>query len=451
MHEYVGAAVLEAERTLAAAYIPPRKARTSPLFDAVQQSLHDHCQRVGTLITPDEIVTGCNGIPPLVRDYIAYANKRTSAPLLFHVGTCMVVLSTVARRQVRVSFAHKRTFPNIWVLILATPRVYHKTTSMEIGIDLIQAAQLGKYLYPQDTTPEALVNVLEKIPQGTLIRDEFSGFMSVMRKDYGSGLKDLLMALYDCPDSYTRILRKETFVLRSLFLSLLSGTTVTNFLSKLENDDWTTGFTARFLFVLPDEPAVYKDATFTTPNLAADRQQIITTLDRIIPHIDTGLYEVKMSPEALARFNQYGRDIQAEVNAIANQADQDALAANYYEIQVYAVKMVALMAMVNPTNAFEVDKEGGGTIPLDLPTMLAGIVLAELFKDQFRRLRTEQGLRIDLNRGEKLLKHVSRCPGISYRNLLHDSHLTADIFKATLADLKAGGLIREIDGRYYQA
>jgi len=273
--------------------------------------------------------------------------------------------------------------------------------------------------------------------------------MSVMKKEYGSGLKDMLMALYDCPDSYTRILRKETFVLSGLFLSVLSGTTVTNFLSKLDDDDWTTGFTARFLFVLPDEPAVYKDATFTTPTLSADRQQLITTLDGIIPHIDTGLYEIRMTPEALARFNQYGRDIQTEVNATTNQAEQDSLAANYSEIQVYAVKMAALMSMVNSTNQFERDDAGNGTIQMDLPTMLAGIVLAELFKDQFKRLRSEQGLKVDQYRADKLLNRIAKNPGITYRSLEQLSHMKAAIFGPTLDDLKAKGLIKESNGRYH--
>lgn len=419
--------------------------------DAYKQQISEAQQALqgaiegSTLLSPEERIIGIHAIPRFIQDYASYAHSRTGAPILYHIGVSTSLLSAIVSRYARIPFAHKTIYLNIWLLLLGMTRMFKKTTSIDIGLELLLAV-LPDCIYSQEHSPEALIEEMAANAQKALIRDEFSGFLANMNRSYSEGHKEFLMNMYDCPNSYTRKLRKEEFSLKKVYLPLLSGTTTTCFISNLGSDDWENGFLARFLFILPDKLPPYRDASFIKAEHLKQRQQLIDQLKEIKDMVRAAGRDIYMTEDALRRYNLYCSNLEKEVYS---DADRIPLSGSYSELEVYASKIAALMEIANAyheNRLAEVDK-----LFISNSTLLSALVLVEIFKDQVRRLLMAQ--RYEIGESERkvteniILKH----PGISYRELLHRSHLRAERLKVVIGTLKGEEVIRQEGKTFYHA
>lgn len=396
-----------------------------------------------SLLTHEEVEVAKGAIPRFVTRYIEYARSRTSAPMLYHLAIVLLLLSRAASRHIDLPFVHRKVFANIWVLLLGFTRLYKKTTSIDLGLDILLAA-IPDSTYSEDHSPEALIEEMEAKPQGALVRDEFSGFMANMNRSYSEGHKELMMRLYDCPDRYHRKLRQKDFNLDRVYLSLLSGTTTSRFLSKLSPDDWENGFLARFLFVLPEERAEYRDARFIDEKHLQERNQLVDQLKRIHEVVSKRGREMFMTEEALARYNQYCRDLEDEVQNDENSIE---LAGSYSELETYAAKIALLLGVAKGVEKEELEKIAKPT--LSLQTVLAALMLTEVFKTQVERLLMTQREQVDRKAIKRLETAILKRPGISYRELLQNSNMPAENLGRILGVMESEGLVTEKSRRYY--
>jgi len=409
-----------------------------------QQALQEAVEG-STLLSPEERIIGIHAIPKFIHDYVSYAHSRTSAPILYHIGVSLSLLSVIVSRYARIPFAHKRIFPNIWLLLLGITRMFKKTTSIDIGLELLLAV-LPDCIYSQEHSPEALIEEMATNAQKALIRDEFSGFLANMKRSYSEGHKEFLMNMYDCPDSYTRKLRKEELPLKKVYLPLLSGTTTNRFISNLTSDDWENGFLARFLFILPEELPPYRDATFIKDEHLEQRQRLIEELRGIKDMVRIRGRDIFMTGDALKRYNLYCSNLEKEIQS---DADRIPLSGSYSELEVYAAKIASLMEIANAyceSRLADVDK-----LFISDSTLLSALVLTEIFKEQVRRLLMAQRCEISQSERKVVENIVLKYPGISYSDLLHRSHLRAERLKTIIDILKVEEVISQVGGNFYHA
>jgi Protein of unknown function (DUF3987) len=212
-----------------------------------------------------------------LEEYVAYAmHAAPMTPRNFHEAAGLFAASmAVARRLVCVHGAH-RTYPNLYFLFVSPSTVDHKSTGKDVLQAVIHGAGLAHLLMPRKATPQALVHDLDyaKLPkprqlldldafllrrafaaQRGWLRDEASALFASLKQEFNSGLLELILELYDCPEYYDdlTISRDETRIDRA-YLSFFGLSTPVEMAPHFANlGYWSNGLWARCLVLTPDD------------------------------------------------------------------------------------------------------------------------------------------------------------------------------------------------------
>ena len=140
-------------------------------------------------------------------------------------------------------------YPNLDVILIGLSGVARKSSAMKLAMSYLPDDL--KNSLPNAFSPEALQEALSERPQGLVWIEEIGGFLlSIKKKDYMSGMADLLCQLFECPDTYNKRLRSQTFNLRNVCFNIVSATTPSRFLDTVEPSDFNSGFMSRKLVVV---------------------------------------------------------------------------------------------------------------------------------------------------------------------------------------------------------
>lgn len=179
--------------------------------------------------------------------YINYATQLTDAPVIFHKYGALFDLSVcVGRTQIKVK--PNGLYPDLWVILLGQSTLARKTVSIKIATEILphQAHQL-----PQSWSPEGLQEALSESPEGYMVSDEAAGFLeSIKKKNFMVETAEVMCKLFDCPDYFSRRLRRGKIEGKNIYISLLGATTLYNYSQSVTEGDIKSGFWARFLPVL---------------------------------------------------------------------------------------------------------------------------------------------------------------------------------------------------------
>lgn len=187
--------------------------------------------------------TGSNEVS-FLDAYRDFFKNYTDSPPVFCEAIGVNLLSVaVGRIPIRLT---PTVYPNVWTLIVGESWLTRKTTA----INALPIAD--EYKMPCSFTPEGLEASLKEHNQGLIYKDEISGFLrSIKKKDYMKEMAELLNFLYNCPNSYSRELKKAKFDLKDVCFNILGGTQPVSLLDKevATKEDFQTGFLARFMIV----------------------------------------------------------------------------------------------------------------------------------------------------------------------------------------------------------
>ncbi len=225
-----------------------------------------------------------------VTDYIAWSGASANeTPLIFHEGAALYLAAVAIGRRLFINTPwRQQVFPNLYVMIVAVSTYYRKSAGLSLAGEVARVA-MPHMILPQPGSPENFMNMLggvlpsnfETIPaldrdrltkgnnyaaQRGILRDELSALFKSMTKDYMSGMKELIMQLYDCPpylDSNTN--NRGMVVIRDTALSILGAATPAELASALTANDWYNGNLARFALLTPEPD--YKERPAPTGDL----------------------------------------------------------------------------------------------------------------------------------------------------------------------------------------
>ncbi len=189
-----------------------------------------------------------------IKDYYSYACPLTEAPESFHLFVAFALAAAVCSRNVFFRLGPQVIYPNIWILLVAPSSRCRKTTAVNMGRSLLWKLE-NDYVYPNEFSSEALLELLQERPQGLFCWSEFGGVLEQFNRSYMIGTKEMLTDLYDCPQRHTRHLKKDIITIENPCISILSASTVAWLNSKLREDDIMSGFLARFVYVSGTEPS----------------------------------------------------------------------------------------------------------------------------------------------------------------------------------------------------
>jgi hypothetical protein len=211
-------------------------------------------------------------------DYTRYASlvsERT--PAIVHEAAGLWLASVAVARRLYVPMPHGDVFPNLYALAVAPTTLYAKTTGLNVMTTLLDDA-LPHLTLSNESTPEALLSELAgKEPpnltgaeitdkerelwrlgqrfaaQRGLVLEEASSLLAGLRKEYMQGMAELLLRLYDCPNSYRRHTRGGGYmVIRQAYMSIVGWTTPARLRTAETNTAWHDGLFARFALLTPE-------------------------------------------------------------------------------------------------------------------------------------------------------------------------------------------------------
>ena len=183
--------------------------------------------------------------------YREWGEAATDAPPQFHdMGAFMVMSALMAGNlQLRVRWGTIR--PNLWGLVLGETTLARKTTTTRMAMQLI--ADVDKnLLLATDGSVEGIISSMagRSNAASVFFRDEVSGFFdSMSKREYLSGMQEMMTQMYDVPPMVRRTLRKETITVEYPVFIFFGGGIRGRSYSALKEQAITGGFLPRFLIV----------------------------------------------------------------------------------------------------------------------------------------------------------------------------------------------------------
>lgn len=136
--------------------------------------------------------------------------EDTEAPDIMHFWTGVSVLASALRRRVWFDMGHFRWYPNFFIVFVAPPGIVKKTSTIDIGVDLIRNVK-DIIFTPDSVTWQKLIKFLEDNqqvvsvtqPDGTVVKKIMSavsayiGELENFLKLGDTGFNGALISLYD--------------------------------------------------------------------------------------------------------------------------------------------------------------------------------------------------------------------------------------------------------------
>lgn len=181
--------------------------------------------------------------------YRDWGSTVTDAPSQYHTLNAVVILSTIMCPYVSLKTSYGEIRPNIWSMILAGTTVTRKSTTMDMAKGVLTDVGLD-YLMGTDGSPEGILGEMaDRDGKVSMFhRDEITGWIETMRKDYMSGLLESFTRMYDGMEEM-RMLRSGKIEVKKPRLVIMSGGIKTRMAELITMDHIRSGFFPRFILV----------------------------------------------------------------------------------------------------------------------------------------------------------------------------------------------------------
>ncbi|MEM4534983.1 MAG: hypothetical protein QW764_02945 [Desulfurococcaceae archaeon] len=212
--------------------------------------------------------------------------------------------------------------PNIWVILIGPSRIVRKTTSLNLGEDIIREVD-EKVLMPASFSPEGLYDILNNMKRGDIgvwIKDEMGGFFrDLQKKRYMSGAREILSMIYTGRGE-ERKLRSYHFKIPWGIYVTSAGTVPTPASYYFSEEDFTSGFLNRYILsyalsrdkripLLHNDPAVQK----MRENIISEYKELVNECVSKAPLI------VSFSSKAIRGLEDYDGWVECEIQRLERE------------------------------------------------------------------------------------------------------------------------------------
>lgn len=412
-----------------------------------------------TLAQAQEAATGRRWLT----EYVDWAAKAGAlSPAIFYESMGMWTLATAAARRLRVTIGGRNIYPNLYIFIVAPTTVYRKTTALNLATSVLEAANLDCLLLPERATPEALFEYLAgRTPmnfdqlseqdrnywamgrtfagQRAILEDEASGLLSEMKKDYMTGLSELVLKGYDGQGTLRKLLKSQGLMtVKDMCLSFLAATTPIEWSRRMGQEERQNGFVARFGIITPEQSPIWLDETdeVALPNRVVQclKTLFLNTLpwdERCISQDGTRralaagldvetppIVSVSIAPEAFKQYQKYNKALNHTMLKDSQQGGEVEAdkAGSYSRLVTMLVKNAMLLAAVDTETA---------TVRIEARHMYAAQQICERWRESLHRLDHIIAESKYDGIDEKVLKFIrsSGTVGVTMRDICRASNL----------------------------
>ncbi len=341
-------------------------------------------------LSPEQIAEGEKGRKWL-DEYVKWAKEGGPlSPEIFYEALGLWTLSIASTRRMKVVIGSENIFPNLYVFIVATTTVYRKSTALHLANEVIEKSHLEFLKMPERATPEAMFEYLAgKTPsnfgdmtdvdqqhwamgrtfasQRAIMEDEASGLLSEMKKDYMSGLSELLLKGYDGQGTLRKLLKSQgQITIRDMCLSFLGATTPIEWGRRMTNEEKQNGFVARFAIITPENAPIYMEAMDEVPLPYHVIQKLRHMFIKVLPWEKSLIGQdgnpralpkdepvapppittVQLAPEALNQIRKYRKALSfSMLKSVGGEVDEDK-SGSYARLGTMMIKVAMLLAAI---------------------------------------------------------------------------------------------------------
>lgn len=366
--------------------------------------------------------------------YLDYT-EGTETPKLIHFWTGVVTLSGVLRRRVWIEMKRFQWFPNFYVIIVAPPGIVSKTTTMDIGINLLKEVP-GINFGPDVVTWQALVQKFGEIGEMFQYGEDFlpMSAMTLASGELGNLInfqdRDMLNAYISLWDARAKF-DKETKTsgndaISGPWINLIGCTTPHWIAENVPQAAIGGGFTSRCIFVYAEDKVqliAYPDEKIEDVEHARRRTALI---DDLI-HISNNLIgPVRISETARVWGRGWYEKLWAEAKKSMTGDQIDGFIARK---QTHVHKLAVVLAIAEGDDLAIEERH------LRLADMMVSATEKDLGKVFSKIGRSEESLH-----AERLLDHIKRHGPIAYDAAFRHVYALFPNFKDFASILE--GLIR---------
>lgn len=368
-------------------------------------------------------------LPPghFLTEYITYAQMRTDAPVEYHSAIGLVCLSCAVGRGLSVPLITKPKglHANIWVQLVGNSTLLRKSTSMNLGIELLKELDPEMFIANESTPPGMIQEMASRSGKPAIWhRDEFSGFYRQMGQDFNAGFKQVLIKLYDGDDHYRRLRAKtsngqrtpDEDIVKDPYFVILSGTVEDQLLELASTDDVLEGFLPRFIFVLPTSIPVRRPVTLSNSAVTQATGPLLRRLQDIRDLYENASVLALPAPPVLDRWNQYCADLELEAQAF----DQEKILGPVFARLGETAMKIAVLIEAGKSNVL-----GGPALNIALESMLFAINLCEEWRHMAVSVLSRLGQRGVERQIQRVLERVTSSPNIKRGELMRNLRLNS--------------------------
>jgi hypothetical protein len=195
-------------------------------------------------VTEQEAV---NVLPPpgFVRYYVQYGFQQTAAPLIYHYGVALAILSVTCPATFGMHYAGP-LHPNSYVLLVGRSGEDNKSTALNLGRRLLDKALPG-FTGSEPGSPEGMLESLQQKPTQVLALSEFGKFLASAQRGYFEPIKAMLADAWDAHTMERRKAKQVTVRVEDPRLSIMAACSVPYLEKHTLAEDWTGGFMGRWI------------------------------------------------------------------------------------------------------------------------------------------------------------------------------------------------------------
>ena len=208
---------------------------------------------------------GCYPKTGFIPLYLEYARPLTEARDQFHLASALAVLSIAYEQRIYIQESSP-IYANLYLAIVGYSSASKKSTSIRIGLKLLEDIFPERTSLANAFTPEGLQAVFSEYPRQLIELDELGGFLGqVSKKSFMSGITDILNNLYDCPSRFRKRRAKETLEFYDPYPVVICGSPFRWLADEANSTLKEGGFLARFQWFITLDRLKKEDLKPITP------------------------------------------------------------------------------------------------------------------------------------------------------------------------------------------
>lgn len=387
--------------------------------------------------------------------YLSYTSELTDATPEFNILAGLSLLSSVSHSF--CWFGKKSDRLNLWGILIGPSSISRKSTVIGIAKEILTLVD-PELIGPSEFTTEGLhahfgikleekkdkspfeVSTLDDSKKaGTFFFNEFGGLLKQMeKKDYLSGLKNLLADLYDNSGIFRKQLSKTSSVINP-YINILAGSSPKWFEEAINGGDITGGLLTRFIFFVDRGVNAKWKSALTLVSKDKDKQlELVDHLRKL--HAHTGHIPIDITDEARLIFDDYSKEFEFMLREEMLKDGQENMTLFARKI-VFIKKIAGLLCLSRSLDNFPV---------LPSPPIVSiedvnnAIECISFFEEKsigyLKSLNKPTPLKSSSERLEFVIKNTGE-EGISRTRLLQKSHMPAFQLQKELDVLKEDGII----------